>query len=423
MTLAADANGVVRGKFTIPAGVTSGTKAVVVTGQGGSVGRTTFSGQGTLERQTWQQQTTVQETRWQSPPPPMPAWEGGGDGGSRDRDPLAQTFTLAASTQVAAVDLFFAVKPTSATMVQIRETTAGFPNQNIVAQASIPLAGIAVGGAATTVALQAPVLLVGGVEYALVLMCDDATGESFVAELGKFDTAAQAWVTVQPYNIGVLLSSSNASTWTAHQDKDLTFRLRAVNYTQTTRNVALGKVAVTGATDLLLMSYADRPASATNVEYTLTLPDSSTLVVSDGEPVKLAAPITGNVQVSAKLTGTADFAPILQPGTQLVAGVVATSADYVTRAVPGGSNVKLKVIYEAVVPSGATVRAYWKGPDAGDTWSEITSPTTRPVDDGFVEFSFLKTAITEQTIQVKLVLTGTTAARPRVRDLRVIVTA
>lgn len=422
MTLVADANGVVRGKFTIPAGVTSGTKEVVVIGAGGSRGSATFSGQGTLERQTWQQQTTVTETRWQSPPPPVP--NNGGDGGRSGRtDPLAQTFTLDASAQIAAVDLFFAVKPTSATRVQIRETTAGFPNQTIVAQANIPLPGIAIGGTVTTVAFEAPVLLIGGVEYALVLMCDDATGEAFVAELGKFDTAAQAWVTVQPYNIGVLLSSSNASTWTAHQDKDLTFRLKAVNYTATSRTVPLGKVPVTGATDLLLMAYADRPSGATNVEYTLTLPDSSTLVVSDGEPVKLSAPITGDVQVSAKLTGNADFSPILQPGTQLVAGVVATSADYVTRAIPGGSNVSLKVIYEAVVPSGATVRAYWKGPDAGDTWSEIIGPTTRPVDDGFVEFSFLKTAITEQTIQVKLVLSGTTVARPRVRDLRVIVTA
>lgn len=423
MTLAADANGVVRGKFTIPAGVTSGTKQVVVTGAGGSRGTATFSGQGTLERQTWQQQTTVTETRWQSPPPPIRFFgEGNGDG-SRGTDPLAQTFTLDASAQIAAVDLYFAVKPTSSTRVQIRETTAGFPNQTIVAQANIPLAGINVGGAVTTVAFEAPVLLIGGVEYALVLLCDDATGESFVAELGKFDAAAQAWVTVQPYNIGVLLSSSNASTWTAHQDKDMTFRLKAVSYTQTTRNVALGKVPVTGATDLLLMAYADRPSSATNVEYTLTLPDSSTLVVSDGEPVKLAAPITGNVQVSAKLTGNADFAPILQPGTQLVAGVLATSADYVTRAVPGGSNVKLKVIYEAVVPSGATVRTYWKGPDAGDTWTEIISPATRPVDDGFVEFAFSATGINELSIQVKLVLSGTTVARPRVRDLRVIVTA
>lgn len=419
MTLVADSNGIVRGKFTIPAGVPSGNKDVAFSGAGGSSGRANFSGQGTLERQIWQQQTTITEIRWQSPP--NPPFSGGGEG--NNRDPLAQTFSLQMSTQVAAVDLWFAVMPTSATKIQIRETTAGFPNQTVVTEARVPLSGIHVDGTPTTVSFQFPVLLVGGVEYAIVVMCDDASGEMFVAELGKFDTAAQSWVTVQPYNIGVLLSSSNASTWTAHQDKDLTFRLLAVDYTQNVRNVPLGKVAVTAATDLLLMSYADRPSSVTNVQYTLTLPDASTLVVSDGEPIKLAAPITGDVQVSAQLSGTTDFAPILQPGTQLVAGVIATSAIYVTRAIPAGTSVNLKVIYEGVVPSGASILVYWKGPDGGDTWTEITSPTTRPVDDGFVEFSYLATGITELTVQVKLVLAGTTVARPRARDLRVIVTA
>lgn len=416
MTLVADSQGVVRGKFTIPPNVPAGSKSVVLIGASGSRGEAVFSGQGTLERQTFQQQTTVTETRWQSPPPPPP--EVRRDGG---RDPLAQTFTLSASDQIAAVDLWFFAKPTSAAKIQIRETTAGFPNQNIVAEAEIVLSSVLTNGSPTTISFQSPVLLVGGVEYALVIMCDDADGSMYVAELGKFDAAAQAWVTVQAYNIGVLLSSSNASTWTAHQDRDLTFRLRSATFTQNERTIALGKVGVTGATDLLMMAYADRPASSTNVEYRLTMPDASVIVVSDGEPVKLAAPVTGDIQVSAKLTGTPDFAPILQPGSQLVAGVMASTADYVTRAIPAGTDVKLKVIYEAVVPSGATVRTYYKGPDVGDTWQEMTSPVTRNVDDGFVEFAFTTTGITETTLQVKLVLSGNTAARPRVRDLRVIV--
>jgi len=171
----------------------------------------------------------------------------------------------------------------------------------------------------------------------------------------------------------------------------------------------------------MLMSYADRPASVTSVNYTLTLPDTSVLTVSDGQPVQLAAPITGTIAVAAHLSGSADWSPVLTPGTQVVAGAVGSSGTYVTRAIPGGSSVAVKIIYEAIVPSGATVQAYYKGPDISDTWIEITSPTTRNVDDGFVEFTHATTGVNEVSVQIKLVLSGTAAARPVVRDLRTFV--
>lgn len=413
--------GVLSGSFTVPANVPAGNKPVVFIGAGGQRGDAIFSGQGTLERQTWQQQTTINETRWQSPPPPDPIWDFGGGGGGGGADPIAQTFTLTESVQASALDLWFAAVPTTATSVQIRETAVGFPNQVIVAEKVIQPSAITAAGSPTRITFDVPVNLLGGNEYAIVILCNDAIGAMSVAELGKFDPAAQRWITSQPYTVGVLLSSSNASTWTAHQDRDMAFRILRANYTQTQRTIALGNVAVVGATDLLLMSYADRPASATGVEYTLTLPGGDVVTVSDGQPVQLAGAVTGNVAVSAKLAGTSMASPILYPGSQLVAGVLALTADYVSRAIPGGTSVQAKVIYEAVVPSGATITAYRKGIDAGDTWVAFPAATTRQVDDGYVEFTHAATGINELGIQVKLVLTGTAAARPFVRDLRALV--
>lgn len=414
MSLVANSQGIIEGKFTIPAGIPSGSKRVEAIGAGGARGVAVFTGQGTIERQLWQQQTTITETRWTSPPV-FPMWT------DTRIDPLAQTFTMEQSIQAASVEVWFAVKPTTTTMVQIRETTAGLPNQTIVATASLEPDEISAVGTTSRFDFNAPVLLMNGVEYAIVVMCNDPIGECAVAELGKFDSDNQRWITSQAYTVGVLLSSSNASTWTAHQDRDLAFRILAAQYTETERTIPLGKAAVVNATDLILMAYADRPASVTNAEYVLTFPDASTLTVADGQPVQLPAPITGDIQVAAKLSGDANFSPVLYPDTQLVAGQVETTADYVTRAVPGGSSVTVKAIYEAVVPSGATVTAYYKGIDAGDTWAALPAPTTRSVDDGFVEFYHTQTGVNESAIQIKLVLSGTTAARPRVRDLRVIV--
>ena len=91
-------------------------------------------------------------------------------------------------------------------------------------------------------------------------------------ELGGFDAHAQTWITSQPYQVGVLLSSSNASTWTAHQDKDLAFRLLEAEFTPGVQALELGAAEVAGATDLLLLALAETPSAATRVEYALSLP-------------------------------------------------------------------------------------------------------------------------------------------------------
>lgn len=414
----ANSSGVISGTFSIPAGIPAGAKQVRVVGGGGTEGVATFVGQGTIERQVWQQQTTVNETRWQSPPPPAPAVI---TDGVRRTDPLAQTFILPINTQVTGIDVWFSARPTTLTRVQIRTTATGFPDQRILAQATLVPAAANLGGAHTRVHFDYPVTLFGGTEYAIVVLCDDAVGALSLAELGKFDSTAQRWITSQPYTVGVMLSSSNASTWTVHQDRDLAFRILGAAYTQSTRTISLGNVPVSAATDLMLMSYAERPASATGIRYFLTLPDASVVTVDDGQPIQLATPITGNVALTAELSGNSDFSAVLFPGTQLVSGVISTTGDYVSRAIPAGTGVSIKVIYEAVVPSGASVSAQHKGPDLSDSWTNFSAPTTRQVDDGFVEFIHVATGITELSVQIKLLLAGSTSARPRVRDLRVIV--
>lgn len=397
-------SGVMTGSFTIPSGLPSGSKLVRLVGAGGSVAQAVFTGQGTLTVETWQRQVSITV-------------------GTRRVDPLAQTFTLDANAQVTGVDLPFAAAPTTRAFVQIRETAVGFPTGTVIAEATLDPSQVLAAPAYTRALFDAPVALLGGVEYAIVVLCNDATGALAIAELGKFDSIQQRWITSQPYNVGVLLSSSNASTWTAHQDRDMAFKLLSPDFTQTSRTIDLGDVAVAGATDLALLAYTEAPASDAVVEFTLTLPDGTQIAASDGQPIQLAAPITGDVNVSARLSG-GDVSPILFPGTQLIAGTLASAGDYVSRAVPAGTGVTVKLIYEAILPSGATLTARYKGPDIGDTWSApIPVSTTSPGDDGWVEFVHQVTGVNETSVQVKLELTGTPAARPRVRDLRVIVIA
>lgn len=396
MPVNANASGVVAGKFTIPAGVPAGTKLVAFTGAGGSNGRAAFIGSGQLISEIRRTTTTLVQTFV---------------------DPLAQTFTVPEACQIAAVDLWFADIGTSPIVVQLRETSTGLPNSTVIAETRIQ-PSTANTTSHTRISFAAPVALQANTEYAIVAMCDDAVSSLRLAELGKYDSTNVTWVTGQPYQIGVMLSSSNASTWTAHQDRDLTFRLHKAVFTQVNRTVALGSVAVVGATDLILMATDETPSSDTYIEYYLSIPGGQVLTVASGQQVRLAAPVTGNITVSAKLYGSASASPILFPGTQLVVGVVAQTATYVSRAIAGGVGVRVKVVFDALIPGGAAVAVAYKGADVGDTWSTVPFVGSTQGDNGYYEITHQVTPVTEDMIQIRLTLTGTTAARPSVKNLR-----
>ncbi len=392
----ADDTGVFAGTFKIPADVPAGTKQALFTGRGGTRGSAVFTGQGQLTVQTLRTVVTTVLT-----------WH----------DPLAQTFVLDAACQIAAVDLWFTARGTSKVVVQIRETTVGMPNQTVLAEAILNPADLVLENNATRVTFKAPVMLQPETEYAMVVMCDDGVTSLAIAELGKSDPWYGAWVTSQPYQVGVLLSSSNASTWTPHQDKDMTFRLLKAVYDEAPLNVPLGEVTVHGATDLMLMGVSEQPAAACRVEYAVTMPDTSTLTLTDMQPVRFVQPVTGPLAVTARLTGNKSAAPVLHPGTQLLAGITAQTADYITRAVPAGQGSRVRVILDAYLPAGSAVTA--KMGDGSASWEDLPFLKSSPLDEGWQELVY-EGATDELLVRVKLDLTGTPTARPMVSNVRVL---
>ena len=392
----ADGAGVVVGSFTIPAKIPAGAKTVAVRGAGGSTGSAVFVGQGTLTIQTLR--TVTNTTLF---------WH----------DPLAQTFALTELAQVCGVDLWFTAKHTSRVIVQVRETTVGIPNQVVLGEAILSPEEINLGGQVTRVIFNSPVALSSATEYSLVVMCDDSITALSVAELGKWDTHGERWVTAQPYQVGVLLSSSNASTWTPHQDRDLTFRLLKAQYETADLDIDLGQITLEDSTDLMLMAMAEQPTAQSRVEYRLTLPTGETLAVADRQPVRLNGAVTGEVSVKAHLKGTAGMSPVVYPGAQLVAGAVTQSADYITRAIPAGAGSRVRIILDADLPSGSKVETFW-AVDGQSTWAAVEFQESHPLDEGWQEMIY-ETTTDDLLVRIKLVLTGTSLARPRVDNLRV----
>lgn len=393
---AADAEGVLTGLFTIPPDIPAGSKTVNFTGTGGSRGSAVFTGQGTLTAQTLRQVNTT--TRY---------WV----------DPLAQTFVVDTPMQLAGVDLWFTASGGDARL-QIREVEGGSPSRVILAEKDIPKASMVIsGGGHTRVLLDSPLTLTAGTEYALVVLADDAVTSLSIAEIGKQDTILSTWVMQQPYTIGVLLSSSNASTWTSHQDKDLTFRLLAADFGGVQpRTLEMGSVDVADATDLMLLAVSEVPSARCQVEYTLALPDGTNLSVSESQPVRFAEPLTGTVGVSALLTGDATHSGLLWPDVQVLAGTVRGEGNYVGRAVPAVGASRAIALYDAFVPSGATVTPEMQADDGA--WTAMTAAGTKRLDNGYVEFRFTAELSEAVTARMRLALTGASGARPRVRNIR-----
>jgi hypothetical protein len=400
MPITANDHGAAEGQITVPEGVPAGTVLMEVTGNQGSTGNATYTASGAITTESRRIVTTV-ASRY---------------------DPLAQTFTLSEGRHIAGVDLWFKAKGTSRVQVQIRETTVGFPNQNVVAQANIYPVDINVNGTHTRILFgdatsRCPIWLEANVEYAVVILTDDAETAVAVAELGKFDSIHNTYITKQAYQVGVLLSSSNASTWTAHQDLDLAFRLLACRFTETEHQINLGTIVANENTNLLTLANIERVSSETDVEFIYTDSDGKTNTLAEDMPVALKEKIDGEISIKAKLRGTTTRSPVLFQGVQAVLGTMDETGDYVTRAITAGTNISVKIVFECYTPGNSQVKAYVQNPDT--TWTLVTLNSGRPVGDGWEEHTHVAENFSGATTRVKLVLEGNVLYRPQVRNLKV----
>lgn len=474
MPLTANAAGQISGSFTIPANVPVGTKRVTFLGNQGSFGAARFIGSGTILTRTQRQLTTIETRFW---------------------DPLAQTFRLDQSRHVTAIDFKFTARGNTANKVylEIRETEVGLPNATTLAE------GVLQGTAITVndwnkISLTRPVYLQANVEYAMVLLTDDAEHAVGLAELGKFDSVAQQFVTSQPYTIGTMLKSSNASTWTPVQESDLTFRMYGARFTSTIRTVNLGqlrgaavasltgsgttatlttstphgfvtgqKVVISGATqsdyngsftvtvtgpttftytvanspatpatgtiliaagdttDLVALAGVERISSATDAEFVFTRPDGSQIRGADNARIQLTEDVNVPLTLSAVLRGTTTESPYLFAGSQVLYGNLGETGTYVSRAVPCAAGAKVSCTFESLLPGASSVLVEFEKSDG--TWETVSLTSSSPVGDGWVEQIHTVASFTAggTTTRVRLTLIGTAAARPQLRQLRLVV--
>jgi len=417
-TQTANGAGEITGSFTIPSNVPAGTKRVAATGAGGAKASALFTGRGSIEITVLRQVTTIE--RWQrvvSVPVNQRPFTLNTEGRTGVKnDPLAQTFTPAEARQIVGVDFRLCALGSLSKDLLVHQVgvEVGIPNEAIVAEAPVPMAGSVLGWKSARYRL--PVLTLPDRASAFVVKTDDPDHSLAIASLGGFDTAAQSWIGAQPYTTGVLLSSSNAQTWTPHQNDDLAFRVVAAKFTSLTKTVSLGSFNLVDASDLQVRADVELPSEDCSVVFEIVRPGGGIIQLLPYQVVQLTEYLTETVQLRAILRGTEKLSPVLYAPVMLVAGKIATEGTYVCRAFKLGSAVKLTSYFKAFLPTGATVAmAYDK---ADGSWINLPLITTEQLSfPGWVEEKHEATGITATQGRLKITITGGPAARPLICDL------
>ena len=395
MTIHADHSGIARGKFTIPANIPAGVKSVEIIGERGSRGLAQFTGRGEITLEERRRVITV--TRY---------------------DPLAQTITLLTEGRhIAAVGLWFEDIGDKPVTVQIRETATGLPTGAVLAEARITAAQISGNGEETVVDFATPIYIEALQEFAIVILTDDNRHSLAIAEVGQYDRRAQRYVTEQGYSVGVLLSSSNASTWTPHNNADLAFRLYAAEFTATEHTTELKTQTAHNTSDLYLMADVERPGTETDVSFTFVA-DERRYTLQDKQTGRLDVRTDGDITAKVTLRGSKTRSPVLYSGALLALGDLQETATYISRAVVAGSGQAI-VTLESNTPSGSALTVEI---EIDGSWKSCTPENGEPLGDGWVRNEYKQAISGGDTVRCRITLFGNISARPRARALRMVTT-
>ena len=277
------------------------------------------------------------------------------------------------------------------------------------------------------VVFDSPIYLEKDLEYALAIESSDSIGELYVAKLGERDKSTLSHVMTQPYAQGVLLNSSNGSTWSPIQDEDLWFTTGLCNF-QSTNTAVLGEAVVTDSTDAILsVGTTNYPGTFLSFKAVLLDRNNETYTITPGVPIRYSR-YSGRIRVSYEMRTTdPKVSPVIDVSSQLVSGNVQLEGSYVARAFDV-TGTKLSVRVEEWKETLANISVFYHRPAAGgvpEAWIPMTRNAAKvlPAQGDFVDAPYEATGLTVTSTKIKVVLsTSSEMQRPRVKNIRAYVT-
>lgn len=307
-------------------------------------------------------------------------------------------------------------------------SATGLPDQ-VLAECHLAQNEIPVNGQPVKALWQAPVMLTEGVDYALVLQCNDVATAMQTAQVGKANSNSAGQLVTATPALGPLTRITAAGAAAPIAGTVMRFEMLTVQYEAQEQTILLGTEDVVGATMLAVNAGAAAPEATARTTYLLELYDPAEAQVVDSykvdamQPVRLNKPFTGQVRVSATLrVGTNGLGAVLEPGTMLLVGALQPDGTYISPAIAATGKTQLQVIYEADLPSGSACAVHMQV-DGQANWTlvPIDAAASGTNSVGVIEIHHKLTPINAAAVRVRLTPVGTPTARPYVRNLRAVV--
>ena len=404
-TVKANAEGEFSAQFTIPEGVPCGSVEVLVTNENND-GGTIFSAQGrkqVIEETVFTVNTTVTTTTKYKTVTTI-------------HDPLAQAFYLNDDAVLTKVGFFFKKKEDGKNLVvQVRNMINGYPGPHLYDQVVVKSDAIEVsedGSVETAIDFAQPVYLPGGDSYCIAILSDSNKYEMWVAVLGNMLADREELMLSQPYTEGAMFSSSNAVTWTAHQDTDLKFKLYSADYVVDEPvvvefpEISFGNQTVSGF--ILTAQTVDYRNSGITWYYRLR--EESDWIPVQPFIYRPLEELTNRIYVKCELSSdVASVSPFLNKDSVNIIGFKdADSGTYLSRTVTMDQEFNtIKVSFEGYVPESDSYNLYYSTDANNETWTELTDPVETDLGEGWKRYEFTSDSdLNDRICKIKLSMTS-----------------
>lgn len=325
-------------------------------------------------------------------------------------DPLAQSFVLSTTYDrvLMKLGLYFATKASKRPVtVQVRNMVNGYPGSLVYAEQILQPEDINIPDnpnvpVVTEIVLNQPVYCKANVEYCFVIMSDSNAYSMYYANMGDnlIGTTNNALV-MNPYATGVMFSSSNASTWTAHQASDLKFDLYRSVYTGS-GEIVFDNVSHNDVTGVFLdAAYEDNHNDGLDWYYRYKLANNT---YSEWFPIdtltyrELKA-VTSEISMKAIITSDFSTSPYIDIGRVTLRSFMdKKKATYISEHITEYDFEEpyqaLKIQYQAAMPSGSDIQIYYMDSSTGN-WIEVKPSTeagvhltTKQIDEEFIQYTW-----------------------------------
>ena len=408
-TVDADENGSFNAKFKVPTkdvegiAVPCGSVDVILTGTNEIgeeySGRATYSASGTLLTTTIVDTTVI--TSHYNVLTTVTSWQ-------ENSDPLAQSFVMSTTNDrvLMKLGLYFAtVSPTRPAVVQVRNMVNGYPGKDVYAQVIVDQNDINLPTdpnvpVVTEVVLNQPVYCKAGVEYCFVIMSDSNAYSMYYAEMGnRLLGSTDEDMIINPYATGVMFSSSNASTWTAHQGADLKFELYRSRYTGR-GEIIFDHVSHDEVTGVFLdAAYQDNHNDGLDWYYKYKMHDGTDSVWLPIDTLTYRELRDTTSEISLKAIINTDFStsPYIDIGRVTLRSMIdKKTATYISEHVTADDfedpYQALKLQYQVALPTGSDHKIYYMD-DYNGEWvevktSEYVTLTTKIISEEFTQYTW-----------------------------------